>query len=102
MQVKRLRFKKLSSFKIAGHQDNAKKSYELSFEERVKHDTKVKKLMRENITSQEKLAFLFQLSTPKLSNRSKELVSTYVEKDDAHAQLVSHYLRDKLNIQLIE
>ena len=51
--IKSTYIKEFSTFKIAGHQDDVKKAYDLSFEERINIlcDTEAKQLIREQVAS---------------------------------------------------
>ena len=51
LHIKSTYIRELSTFKIVGHQDDVKKAYELSFEERIniQCNAEAKKLIREQI-----------------------------------------------------
>ena len=97
--------REFSTFKIAGHQDDVKKAYDLSFEERINIlcDTEAKQLIREQIALNSTPIFPFQLKSPKvIHNLHKTLCSTEMVKEKIYKQLAAPYLVKKLRIISLE
>jgi len=103
--IKSTYIRKLSTFKIAGHQDDVKKAYDLSFEERINIlcDAEAKQLIREQIESNGSPTFPFQLKSPTVVNNFHEtLCSTGRIKEEIYEQLAAPYLVKKLRITSLE
>ena len=103
--IKSTYIRKFSTFKIAGHQDDVKKAYDLSFEERINIlcDAGAKQLIREQIASNGIPIFPFQLKSPTVVNNFHEtLCSTERIKEEIYEQLAAPYLVKKLRITSLE
>ena len=105
LDVKRECIRELNTFKIAGHQDEVKKVYELSFEERIniQCESEAKTLIREQITSNGSPLFPFKQRSPSIKNEfHKTLVSTDMIKDNIYRQLAAPYLVKKLRMSSLD
>jgi len=103
--IKRTYIKEFSTFKIAGHQDEVKKAYDLSFEERINIlcNAEAKQLIREQIALNGTPIFLFQPKSPTVVNNfHKILCSTEGIKEEIYEQLAAPYLVKKLHITSLE
>ena len=103
--IKGTYIREFSTFKISGHQDDVKKAYDLSFEERINIlcNAETKQLIREQIALNGTPIFPFQLKSPKvIHNLHETLCSTEMVKEKIYEQLAAPYLIKKLRITSLD